>query len=427
MPKVISPNAMTNLLSSGMTVFLQGASGEPTVLTDALRRHPEASDGVHYLSVLIPGVNHSDPAGFHSRANLTTFFIYSDVAKSLAEGRVQFMPLHYSGIDEFLRSRQNLDIALIQVGPPDAEGNCSLGISVDFVPTILDQARIIVAEVNARLPDLPGSPKVPFASFDYVVYSDCPILNIDVGDIPEQLNEVAQRVADLINDGDCLQIGIGKLPSAILNSLYSKHNLGLHSGMITDEVMGLVEGGAMNGTLKTIDTGKMVCGVALGSAELYDWCGGRSDLLFRPVSATHDTRIVSQIDNFVSINSVLEVDLFGQTNSEMLDGRQISGTGGFVDFIRSARMSRGGRSILALTATAGRGRKSRIVPKLDANSMVSGLRADIDYVVTEFGATSLKYKSMDERAVALIDIAAPEHREELKDAWKVLKRAATGG
>lgn len=426
MPKVIEADDIAKLFSPGDTVFLQSGSGEPTALTETLRQHPEASDGVSYVSVLIPGVNKNDPAAFHENAELTTFFIYGDVSDSFAAGRIRFMPLHYSNIPEYLRSQPLMDTALIQVSPPDAEGSCSLGISVDFVPDVLHRTRTIIAEVNERMPNPPGSVKIPFETLDFVVHSDRPLLGIDVGDIPEQLEEIARCVADLINDGDCLQVGIGKLPSAIMSGLSNKRNLGFHSGMITDEVIPLVESGVINGAKKTVDTGKLVCGIALGSDSLYSWCGRRDDLLFRPVTETHDPCKVSRIDNFVSINSVLEVDLLGQVNAETLGGKQVSGTGGLVDFVRSARMSRGGRSILALTATAGKKRIPRIVPKLDSNSVVSGLRTDIDYVVTEFGAVQLKHKSIDERSSALISIAAPEHREELRAAWENIRNAAGG-
>ena len=422
MTKTIAAEAVGDLLRPGMTVFVQGAVGEPTPILQALAARPEASDQVHYVAAYIPGINAIDPAGFHANARLTTFFIYDKVAKSFAAGKVRFMPLHYSGIAAYLTAQPPVDLALIQVSPPDANGRCSLGLSVDFVPLVAMRAKQVVAEVNTRVPHLPGSPTWPQERLDFIVESDRPLVTRDDGPASETMDRIADNVAALVRDGDCIQIGIGKLPSAILARLQDKNDLGLQGGMIADGVIDLVDGGVMTGNRKTIDMSVMVCGVAIGSERLYHWVRDRDDILFRPANYTHDPRIVSDLDNFVSINSVLEVDLGGQANAEMLNGKQVSGTGGLVDFIRSARMARDGRSILALGATAGKGRVSRIVSKLGDRAVVSGLRADVDYVVTEFGAARLKDKALDERAEALIQIAAPQFRDELTAAWAEQKK-----
>ena len=422
MTKSIAPEAVADLLRPGMTVFVQGAVGEPTPVLQALAARPEASDRVHYLAAYVPGINAIDPAGFHANARLTTFFIYDAVAKSFAAGKVRFMPLHYSGIAAYMTAHPPVDLALIQVSPPDAQGRCSLGLSVDFVPLIVMSAKQVVAEVNAQMPHMPGSPTLPMERFDFIVESDRPLIPRDDGPPTETMDRVADNVAALVRDGDCIQIGIGKLPSAILARLHDKNDLGLQGGMIADGVIDLVEDGVLTGDRKSIDVNVMVCGVAIGSKRLYQWVRGRDDILFRPATYTHDPRIVSALDNFVSINSVLEVDLSGQANAEMLAGRQVSGTGGLVDFIRSARMARDGRSILALGASAARAKVSRIVSKLGDRSVVSGLRADVDYVVTEFGAARLKDKSIDERAEALMQIAAPDFRDELAAGWAEQKK-----
>lgn len=421
MPKTVDAAWIPNLLRPGMTVAIQATTGEPQTIVAALKAAPEASDGVHYLSCLLPGVNRTDPAAFHDSASLTAFFVTGDVADSYAKGKMRFMPFHYSAIAAYFDNHPPVDIGLIQVSPPDADGNCTLGVSVAFAPYIIDKAKVLVAEVNHTLPAPPGSPKLAYDRLDYVVESAQALPQLETGDIPEATATIGRNVAALIRDGDTIQFGIGKVPAAILSCLGDKRDLGVQGGMISDDIVDLVEAGVVTGARKTIDQGKMICGAALGTDKVYQWCADRDDVVFRETGYTHSVRVVSQVDNFVSINSSLEVDLFGQANAEMVAGRQVSGTGGLMDFVRSARMSNGGRSVIALPATAARGKASRIVPKLDAGSMVSCARADVDYIVTEYGAARLRDKSVDERAEALVAIAAPEFRDQLANAWAELR------
>jgi 4-hydroxybutyrate CoA-transferase len=417
MPEIISPERVADLLRRGMTVFVEGASGEPSVLLEALAAAPEASDGVHYVGCRVPGVNSVDPASFHSRARLTSFFVFGDIARSFEAGKVRFLPLHYSAIYCYLAALP-VDLALIQVTPPDADGCCSLGPSVHFVPAVLDHAKRVVAEVNAAMPRPAHSVLVSYERLDVVVETDHPLVPLETGALSEQAQRIGAHVAGLIEDGDCIQVGIGKLPASILAALHGHRDLGLHGGMVTDEVVDLHAAGALTGARKPLDPRTMVCCTALGR-RVYDWAATQADLRFAPVSYTHDVRTLAQIDRFVAINSVLAVDLFGQANAEMLHGRQVSGTGGLMDFVRGARMSHGGRSILALPST-GRG-TSRIVPRLDERHVVSLPRADADIVVTEHGVAHLRDRSIDERAQALIAIADPAARDELANTWDRLR------
>ena len=424
MVKVVAADAVPGLLHPGMKVFVQGVTGEPTALLTALAENPSASDGVHYLSCMIPGFNRTDPASFHANARLTGFFVTADVRESYEQGKMRFMPLHYSAIYAHLSQLPFVDAALIQVSPPNGNGECSLGISVDFQLAVLERAKLVIAEVNRRMPGSSGSPTIAYDRIDYAVETDRPLPVQETGDIPEALSALGRNVADLIDDGDTIQIGIGRLPAAILAHLDEKRDLGLQGGMITDEVMRLSQAGVLTGAAKSIDRDKTVCGAALGSQALYDWLRGNDHVLFRSASYTHNVRVIAEIDNFVSINAILEIDLFGQANGEMIDGRQVSGTGGMMDFVTGARLARNGRSILAMPATAGRGKLSRIVPWLDASSVVTCPRADVDYVVTEHGAARLRDKSEDERAEVLIAVAAPEFRPELTAAWQALRGSA---
>jgi 4-hydroxybutyrate CoA-transferase len=411
MPEILAPERVPDLLRPGMIVFVEGASGEPSVLLQALADAPEASAGVHYVGCLVPGVNRVDPASFHAEASLTSFFVSGDLARSYQQGKVRFLPLHYSAIYSYLAALP-VDLALIQVTPPDARGLCSLGPSVHFVPAVLDRARMVIAEVNAAMPRPAHSHQVPYERLDFVVETSRPLLQLPGGAPSEQAEKIAVHVAGLIEDGDTLQVGIGKVPASILAALHGHQRLAFHGGMVTDEVIDLQAAGAL---------GRMVCCTALGT-RIYAWTAGRNDLRFMPVSHTHDMRVLAQTEHLVAINAVLAVDLFGQANAEMLDGRQVSGTGGLLDFVRGARLSPGGRSILALPSTTGKG-TSRIVARLGERDVVSVPRADADIVVTEHGVAQLREKSLDERAQALIGIADPSARDSLEDGWRRMRVA----
>jgi 4-hydroxybutyrate CoA-transferase len=408
MPEIIKPERVPDLLRPGMTVFIEGASGEPTALLAALAAAPEASALVHYVGCRVPGVNLVDPASFHASASLTSFFVFGDIARSHAAGKVRFLPLHYSAIFAYLAALP-VDLALIQVTPPDADGQCSLGPSVHFVPAVLDRAGIVVAEVNAAMPRPARSVLLPCERLDFVVETEHPLVPLETGPVSEQVQKIGRHVAGLIEDGDCIQVGIGKVPASVLAALHGHKRLRLHGGMVTDEVVDLCAAGAL---------GDMTCCTALGSG-VYDWTATRHDLRFAPVSYTHDVRTVAGIERFVAINSVLAIDLYGQADAEMLRGRQVSGTGGLMDFVRGARLSRGGRSILALSSTAGGA--SRNVPRLDDAHVVRLPRADAVFVVTELCVAHLCDISTDERAVALIGIADPAARDALANSWDALR------
>jgi 4-hydroxybutyrate CoA-transferase len=412
MPTKITATRLPRLLRHGMTAFVQGASGQPTPLLEALAAAPEASAGVHYVGCFIPGVNPIDPASFHPHARLTSFFVFGDIARSHAAGKVRFLPLHYSGIWDYLAGLE-IDLALIQVTPPDRSGRCSLGVSVHFVPAVLDRAKVVVAEVNAGMLRPVDSYELPYDRLDYVVETNRPLAALATGELPPEIHRIGAHVAGLIDDGDTIQIGIGKVPASVLAALRDRRDLGLHGGLVSDEVADLHESGILTGARKLHDRGIMVCTAALGGPRVHEWAGRCRALRFAPVSYTHDVRVIGQIDNFVAINSVLSLDLTGQANAEVLDGRQVSGTGGLLDFVRGARLSRGGRSILALPSTAG-GKSSRIVPRLGQADVISCPRADADIVVTEHGVARLRGKTVRERALELVAVSDPRHRDALE-------------
>jgi 4-hydroxybutyrate CoA-transferase len=416
MPQVIAAEDVPGLLRSGMTVAVQGTTGEPVTLLKALQAAPEASAGVRYVGCLIPGVNRIDPAGFHPEARLSAFFVGPELAESFAAGRVDFLPLSYSGIDAYLDGL-SFDLGLIQLSPPDAGGRCGFGASVAFAETIAARSQVLVAEINRQNPALPGSPHLPYARLDYVVQSDRPLVEYATGDTSATMARIAENVAALVEDGACLQIGLGRVPSAVLARLHDRRDLGVHSGIITDEAIELCAAGAVTGARKAYEPGRIVTGAAFGTRRLYDWVAGRDDVLMRPTRITHDLRLIAGLDGFTAINSAVSVDLFGQVNAEMVGGRQVSGCGGLPDFARGARLSRGGKAVIALPATASGGKGSRIVPRLGTDAVVTCGRGHVDYVVTEHGVAHLSDKPISARAEALIGIADPAFRDELAEAW----------
>ena len=404
------------VLQPGMTVFVTGATAEPREILQALASRGECCAGVRFVSVSVPGINGTDFSSFHPQATSTAFLATAENRQSIAAGRVDFIPMHYSSIYRYLQQELQVDAVLLQLPSAGANGVFSLGISADFTPAVLDKAGLVIAEVNQQQLVPMDSPLLPQSRLDYAVACDRPVPTLVSGAISDTARLIGQHVAALVQDGDCIQIGIGVLPAAILSCLSGKNDLGIHSGMMSDGVMSLVQAGNITGRRKAVDTGKIVSGVTLGSQQLLEWAGTEPQLAVRPVGYTHDSAVIRQIDNFVSINSALEIDLFGQVNADMLGGRQISGTGGAVDMMRGAALSRGGRSIIALSSTAEGGRVSRIVPAFTPHTATTALRTDVDWVVTEYGARRIGHLPLAARAAALIEIAHPDFRSALRGA-----------
>ncbi|MEC9346156.1 MAG: acetyl-CoA hydrolase/transferase C-terminal domain-containing protein [Pseudomonadota bacterium] len=414
-------------IPAGARVFVQGGAAEPRTLIGAMADDPDCGDGCTFTQVSVPGVNRTDLALLHERARGLAFFGTPETAESLASGRTLLLPKQYHMLYRYLQDDHEVDVAVIQVGPQRADGCFPQGLGQDSLPAILPKARLVIAEVNRDMPLGAGTPPVPGSRIDIAVEVDAPPQEFRIGAVTDDVRAVAAEVEKLVRDGDCIQIGIGTLPVAVLQALRTRNDLGIHSGMLADGMPELVDGGNVNGRRKTIDTGLIVAGVPLGSRALMDWTVGRADLVCQPIGYTHDSALIGQIDNFVSINSGLEVDLFGQLNAETLKGRQISATGGSVDFMRGAARSRGGRSIVAMTATAAGGKLSRIVATIDPGNVVTGLRTDIDYVVTEYGAARLRNLPVSQRPGALIEIAAPAFRDGLRDAWREMTKGRWPG
>ena len=404
MTRLIPASHFPDLLQPERRVWVSAGSNEPVALLDALAAQPEAARGVTFVQFPLPGLNRFDFTALDAEAHMITFFMTPDLRGS----RARFLPMQMRFVFEYLR-RGPLDVALIQVARAP-HGGLVAGPNVDFLGAALESAGLVVAELNHGLTPLAGGMPIDADRVDYLVESDRPPATLPPGKTDDAARRIGAHVAGLVHDGDCIQTGIGAIPMAILGALGDRNDLGLHGGLIDDGGMALIEAGNVTGARKTIDAGQHVVCMAFGSAYLHDWLADRPEVVFAGADHTHELDVIRRIDNFVCVNSAVEVDLFGQVNAEVAGGRQISGTGGAVDFMRGARASRGGRSIVAMHATARGGTVSRIVPRVE---MATALRTDVDMVVTEFGVAEVGTKTAEERAEALIAIAHPDFREEL--------------
>ncbi len=410
-PTELQDNEVVSLLQPGMRVFIQGLASEPTRLRETLLDRSPTTQGVHWSGVLIPGINQFDYASTTSTDCFTGLFIGSEQASTADQGRSELLPFHYSRAYRHFAA-QHFDLVILQVAPPDDAGNCSLGVNTDFAEAVVPGATMVLAYVNDRMPRTTG-PSIAWSELDFTVTTSTELLSpTGVKTVDPTTHRIAEHVASLVCDGDCLQMGIGKVPAAVMPLLKHRSDLGMHSGLVSNDVLPLIESGVMTGERKSIDRGKIVTNAVYGSRNLYD-IAGREIFQFRNVAYTHCANILATIDNLVSINSAIEVDLWGQVNSESMGGNQISGIGGSVDFTRGATLSPGGRSIIALASCTSTGR-SRIVSRLAAHTPTTISRADVGIVVTEHGIADLRGLTTAARAKALIAIADPLARAELK-------------
>ena len=413
MPKVINPDNIPNLISENMKIYMPNCAGESLIIADILKNNYECLNNVHFIGVWIPGVNKIDYGGLNKTAKATTFFVTPALKNTFLDGRTTFIPLHYSDVTPYLRSHE-YDIAFLQLSPPNSEGLCSFGVAADFPPSVYDKAKTIIAHINPSMPSPPNAPKIKFTSLDYVFETSHSILEYHIGDTNETLIKLGQNVASLIDDGDTIEIGIGKIQSTVLNPLKNRKNLSIHGGMICDPIIELYESGAIRPISE--NNRPITTGVAVGTKKLYDFVDKCPEIFFKPVTYTHDIDILSAIDNLIAINSAIEVDLFSQANAEMINGKQVSGGGGLVDFLRGGRRSKGGKAIIALVSTTSDGKTSRIVGDFAEKTISTVPRADIDFVVTENGIADLRNKSTKEKADELIyKAAAPQFIKELEE------------
>ena len=421
-PTLVSAQQAVEDIGSGQRVFLHGAAATPQVLLQALVERASELTDVEIVHMHADGpAPHVAPqmAGhFRHRA----LFIGSNTRQAVQDGRADFVPVFLSDIPHLFTSGQlPIDVALIHVSPPDRHGFCSLGTSVDCTLAAVASARKVIAQVNPRVPRTLGNSFIHMHQIHLAVHVDMPIVEHDVPPIGETERCIGAYVADLVEDGATLQLGIGGIPNAALAAMGSRRDLGVHTEMFSDGLLDLVEAGVVTGAEKTLHPGKIVTTFISGSHRLYDWVDNNPMVEMHPVDYTNDTSIIRRNTRMTAINSALEVDLSGQVCADSIGTRLYSGVGGQMDFMRGAALSPGGKAIIALPSTARSGALSRIVPVLSEGAGVTTTRAHVQYVVTEFGVAYLHGKSIRERARALIDIAHPAFREPLAD-WAISRR-----
>jgi len=412
-PLEIAPDDLDlrRFLRRGDGVVWGQGSGEPVVLVDRLIEQCAEIGGLSgfsgyaYREVLASAAAEA--------LDLVSYGALGALGKVGARRPLRVVPAHFSALPRlFAAGAVPGDVAFVQVAPPDAEGNCSLGLDATYLADAIPHARLVIAEVNERVPPVPGA-SLAWERLDVAVRVDADPLELPPARAGEAEARIARRIAALVDDGDTIQVGVGALPEAILRELRGARELGVHSGMICDPIADLVEAGVVTGRRKEADPGLVVTGAALGTSRLFDFLRRSEVVALRPVSYTHRPDVLARVGRLVAVNGALEVDLTGQVNAESAGGRYLGAVGGQVDFLRGAAAS-GGLAIVALPATVARTGASRIVERL--GGPVTTSRADVDLVVTEFGVARLRGLDLAQRARALTAIAAPEHREDLDRA-----------
>jgi acetyl-CoA hydrolase len=412
---VSSDDALSHL-QSGMRVYIHPGCAEPEALVEAMmRRGPHVQD-VEVMHLMTPGkAPYVEPiwdGHFQHRALFTGL----NCREAVNTGRGDYVPVFLHEIPRLFRKDLfPIDIALIQVSPPDDHGFCSFGVGVECTLAAAQSARIVIAQVNEAMPRVHGDNFIHISDINFLVEDHRPLARLPHTEPSAMHDQIAAHIEPLIEDGSTLQLGIGGLPNAVLATLKDKKDLGIHTEMFSDGVVELVEMGIINGRKKNIHAGKVVASFVLGSPKLFDFVHDNPLIEFHPSDYVNDPFIISRHDNMVSINSAIQVDLSGQVCADSMGYRIYSGFGGQVDFIRGAARSKGGKPILALPSTAKGGTISRVVPSLDEGAGVVTSRADVDWIVTEYGAVNLFGLSLRERARALISIAHPDFQEELAD------------
>ena len=423
--KVRTADEAVGAIQSGDHIFIGSGAAEPQQLVEALVRRANAVFGTEIVHIMTLGIApYAEPKwGDNFRHN--ALFIGPNVREAVAQGRADYTPIFLGEIPKlFETGRVPIDVALIQVSPPDRHGYCSYGVSTDVVKPATEAAGLVIAEVNEQMPRTLGDSFLHVDDIDFLVPVDYPILETQVGVADEIARNIGKYIATLIEDGSTLQMGIGTIPDSVLYYLRDKKDLGVHTEMFSDGMMHLVELGVITNMKKTLHKGKNVAAFCMGSRKLYDFVDNNPFIEFRPVSYTNDPFIISQNDRMESINSALEVDLTGQVCADSLGAYFYSGIGGQVDFVRGASRSRGGKPIIALPSTAEDGTVSRITAQLKPGAGVVTSRGDVHYVVTEWGVAYLHGRTIQERALALISIAHPKFRPGLIHEAKRLKYIA---
>lgn len=411
--KLTSAKKAVHLIEDGDTVVVGFGCGEAFGLENALLDSYKDFHDITIVNMLTTGSSPWCGDEMQGHFRLNCLFASASNRNAVSSGIADFTTCHFYEIPELLRERLRPRVALVMLSPPDEHGYCSFGTNVDYIKGVCDYADVILAQVNKHMPRTFGNSIIHVRDLTAIVEQDAPLPQICSVEISDVERQIGKYCASLIHDGDTLQLGIGGIPNAVCQQLWDKKDLGLHSELVGDGVVDLLEAGVINNKKKTANRGRTILGAAFGSDKLNNYINNNPSVEMHPIDYVNNPLFIAQNDNMVSINSCLQVDLLGQIVSDTIGLHQFSAVGGQVDFVRGATMSHGGRSIMAMSSTAKKGMISRIVPLITEGSAITTSRNDVNYVVTEYGIAQLKGKTLKERAAELISIAHPKFRAEL--------------
>lgn len=405
-----------SVVESGHRVFVQGSAQTPLYLMRQLAAQSARLKDVELVFITVQGDIEVDKPEYADSFHINCMFVSNSVRKAVNEGRADFIPVFLSDIPDLFRKQMNIDVALVQVSLPDEHGYCSLGVSVDIARSAVNTAKHIIAQVNPKVPRTHGDSLVHTSRFTSMVYHDEDLPEVDYGSKTGEAElKIGKIIAGLIEDGSTLQMGIGTIPDAVLKSLKHHKNLGVHTEMLSDGIIDLVDNDVINNTQKRIHPYKSVTGFAIGTRRLYNYVHDNPSFVFLDIDYVNDPHVIRRNPKVVAINSAIEVDITGQVCADSIGSLQYSGIGGQMDFMRGAALSDGGKPIIALTSRTNKG-ISRIVPFLKPGAGVVTTRGHVHFVVTEFGVAYLFGQNLRQRAKSLIGIAHPDDREMLEKA-----------
>lgn len=417
-----TPEEAVKFIKSGDRIVPGHAASESKLLIDALmKRADELHDVEIWQGVCISDAPYCKPE-MRGHFTVNTVFASAGTRKAVWDNQGHFSALMFHEFPRaFRENRIPVDVLLTIVSPPDAHGYCSLGVSVDHSKQLIESAKTVIAEVNPNMPRTYGETFVHISQLDCIVEGNGPLLELTrFAEINPVLDKIGENVASLIHDGDTLQMGAGTLPDAILRYLKVKTDLGIHTEVVSDGIIDLIEAGVVNGRRKTLHPNKVVATFVYGTRKMYDYVNNNPFFMMLPVDYVNDPFVISRNDNMVAINAALEVDLLGQVAAESIGAKQFSGIGGQLDFIRGAAAAKNGRPIITLQSTAQNGTVSRISTQLKPGTPITTTRNDVHYVITEHGIADLYCKTNKERAEALIRIAHPDFRDQLREEYRQL-------
>jgi 4-hydroxybutyrate CoA-transferase len=412
----INTEDIPHIIGFRAKIGIGNACAEPQTLIESLIKNKDRFNAINLYGMIHYWTERFAKQNLWETFKLKVFMVDRFTIEGIKNGTAEYIPCRYSGIPElFTSGRIPLDVALISTSAPNSKGNCSFGVSSDFTTAMAQCAKVIIAEINHQMPWVYGDNHIHVSQIDYCIETDRQLPQISPGRLTESDRKIGAYAGQLIDDGATIQVGLGRLSEAVLASLSRKRWLGVHSGLLSNGIVDLVEKGVIDNSRKGLKNGKIVTTTIIGTDKLYRFVHNNRAVESYPSDYTHNSMTLARVNRLHAINSAIQVDLTGQINAETVDGIQVSGVGGQSDFINGAALSKGGKSIIVLPSASSGKSRSRIVAFLDRGASVTSLRHDIDYVVTEYGIAHLRGKTLKDRAESLIEIAHPKFREQLEN------------